>query len=311
MNEDGTPIEEQEEHQEAQANDSPGVLIDNNTGEETEPHPLQLSPVGEEAGEKKEAAEQDKSGDQEAEEGKDPAEPETPPETQTPEAPKVDTKPAPELTDPGEFTPKDYSFEVELADGTKFNIKSPEDVSQLPEDASFKSIQDHTAFINNYTQMVNGVAADKQQYEADKKTYEEQKAVADENEKFIQTVENSFSYLETKGKLPAVPAQYAEADWSDPEIAKQPGVKERVELVNYMAKENAQRESLGLPKMSPLEAHAEMQNKALEEAQTQRNQKQADLRKQRGAMISGQSAPAPGKTSSDMIVGSGRPLREL
>ena len=109
---------------------------------------------------------------------------------------------------------------------------------------------------------------------------------------------NSFSYLETKGKLPAVPAQYAEADWSDPEVAKQPGVKERVELVNYMAKENAQRESLGLPKMSPLEAHAELQNKALEEAQTQRTQKQADLRKKRGAMISGQSAPAPGKTRS-------------
>lgn len=309
MNEDGTPIEEQEQQP---VNDSPGVLIDNNTGEETEPHPLQLSPVGEEASEKAEAAEQGKQpGDQEAEEGKEPAEPETPPAGQAPEVPKVDTKPAPELTDPGEFQPKDYSFEVELADGTKFNIKSPEDVSQLPEDASFKSIQEHTQFINNYTRMVNGVETDKQQYEADKKSYEEQKAVADENEKFIQTVENSFSYLEGKGKLPAVPAQYAEADWSDPEVAKQPGVKERVELVNYMAKENAQRETLGLPKMSPLEAHAELQNKALEEAQTQRNQKQADLRKQRGAMISGQSAPAPGKTNGDMLVGSGRPLREL
>lgn len=299
MNEDGTPIEEQEQQV---VNDSPGVLIDNNTGEELESHPLQLSPVGE----TEKVGEEVEGDTQEViEEVKEV--PNVTPEPLAP-TPKVESQ---QLADPGDFTPKDYSFEVELADGTKFNIKSPEDVSQLPEDASFKSIQDHTAFINNYTQMVNGVAADKQQYETDKKTFEEQKAVADENEKFIQTIENSFSYLEGKGKLPAVPAQYAEANWADPEVAKQPGVKERVELVNYMAKENAERESLGLPRMSPLEAHAEIQNKALEEQQAQRTQKQADLRKERGAMVSGQSAPAPGKANSDMIVGSGRPLRDL
>lgn len=302
MNEDGTQIEGQEEQQ-VVVNDPPGVLIDNNTGEELESQPIHLSPVGEP--EKVEETEVEGDTQEVVEEVKE--DPKVPAEPVVP-APKTETQ---QLTDPGEFTPKDYSFEVELADGTKFNIKSPEDVSQLPEDASFKSIQDHTAFINNYTQMVNGLATDKQQYEAAKQTYEEQKAVAEENEKFIQTIENSFSYLEGKGKLPAVPAQYTDADWSDPEVAKQPGVKERVELVNYMAKENAQRESLGLPKMSPLEAHAELQNKALEEQQTQRTQQQAKLRKDRGAMVSGQSAPAPGKANSDMIVGSGRPLRDL
>lgn len=298
MNEDGTPIVEQPEAPAEQAGN--GLIIDNDTGEPSQPHPLAAGVDGAEEVETPEAPEEGE------------AETPTAPTTETPEAPVAPpVAPVPQITDPGEFQPQDYSFELTLADGTKHTITKPEDIDNLPEQPEFASIKDHTQFINNYSRMVNGIDADKRQWENDTKAWNETQESVKAQEEYFSQVDSSMKYLEQSGKLPAVPPQYVEADWSDPEVQKQPGVKERVEIIEYMAKENAKRDALGLPKMDVLSAHSEMRNKQYEEQQATQGKARADHRKKQGAMVTGASAPAPGKTNTDMIVGSGGSLSDL
>lgn len=297
MNEDGTPIVEQPEAPAEQAGS--GLIIDNDTGEPSQPHPLAAGVETEE--------ETPETPEATAEEVETPAA-----TVETPQAPATQPTPvAPAPTDPGEFQPQDYSFEVTLADGTKHTIAKPEDIDKLPEQPEFASIKDHTQFINSYSRMVNGIDTDKRQWESDTKAWTDTQESAKAQEEYFSQVDSSMKYLEQSGKLPAVPAQYAEADWSDPEVMKQPGVKERVEIIEYMAKENAKRDALGLPKMDVLSAHSEMRNKQYEDQQATQGKAKADHRKKQGAMVTGPSAPAPGKQNTDMIVGSGGSLGDL
>lgn len=294
MNEDGTPIVEQELNEQPQGS---GLIIDNDTGLPSQPHPLAGGVEDE----------------QEVEEVTEVTEtPEVKPAVEAPQMPQAPpVTPTPEVTDPGEFQPQDYSFDVTLADGTVVSITSPEDIDKLPEQPEFASIKDHTQFINSYSRMVNGIDADKRQWETNSKSWSDTQEAVKQQEEYFSTVDNSMKYLESNGKLPAVPAQYVEADWSDPEVQKQPGVKERVEIIEYMAKENATREAHGLPKMDVLSAHAELQSKRYEEHQAAKATAQNSHRKKQGAMVTGASAPAPGKSNTDMIVGSGGSLSDL
>lgn len=295
MNEDGTPIESTETPVEQP---NTGLIIDNDTGQPSEPHPLAEG-----------VASDDKEVEEPTEEVEAPAE--NVPETPVTQATQEEVISTPAVNDPGEFQPQDYSFELTLADGTKHTITKPEDIDNLPEQPEFASIKDHTQFINNYSRMVNGIDADKRQWESDTKAWSEAQEATKQQEEYFANVSNSMSYLEQSGKLPAVPAQYANADWSDPEVQKQPGVKERVEIIEHMAKENAKRESLGLPKMDVLAAHAELQNKHNESRLAEEKKSRSDHRKKQGGMVTGASAPAPSSKSSDMIVGSGGSLRDL
>jgi hypothetical protein len=101
-----------------------------------------------------------------------------------------------------------------------------------------------------------------------------------------------MDYLVAKGQLPAVSKELKDANWSDPEIAAQAGVKEQIALLSYMEKENRVRTKAGLaPMTSVLDAWNAMQ---LEEAKTgQANQakRAADARKAAGARVGG-SQPA-------------------
>lgn len=294
-----------------------GVLIDNNSGETTEPHPLAVG-VGSEdlndsdALDSGDQNEDNNVADEQAADGESEAGAAQPPvasDTQSTQTPQVQTT---LVEDPGDFKPNDYSFDVTLADGTTLKIEKPEDIKNIPKDADFGSPDKFFEVQAAYNRMVSGIDADKRQYEADKKTYDDQQASIQSAEDTIANWDKELNYLQTKGKLPAVPTQYANADWRDPEVAKQPGVKERVEIYNYMVEENKAREAAGLPPMkSMLEAFNQMQVNSYEQKATEQQQRQNETRRQRGAMVGGQSAPAPNKGNSDMIVGSGGSLRDL
>lgn len=316
-----------------QSSASHGVLIDNATGDVTEPHPLTLMSTGgsddqdgtNTGNQDEETVNDDGAGDgsdgssgtaSDSGDSQDSGDAAAPPVTQPNSQAQTPQAQTPRLEDPGEFAPnKDgrYSFDVTLADGTSFRIEKPEDIDKLPPTPEFASVQDHARFNAAYSKMITGLEADKRDWDKAKSDFDVQESSEQEITDYIAGIENGMLYLEKSGKLPALPPEYNDvAKWNDPEVAKQPGVKERLALVNFIAKENAARVPLGLPKVTALEAFAELRNQAYETQATQRTQKQNELRKQRGAMVTGASRPAPSARSTDgMIVGSGGSLSEL
>lgn len=293
-----------------------GVFIDNESGEFDEPTTLVKTEVVEEAdsgtiteddsqaseNENEEQNELDTSNDSGSQDSQ-----ETTEQPKTVEQPKQQEL----VNDPGEFKPGDYSFDITLADGTVIRVEKPEDIAKLPKDADFGEPAKFFEVQANYQRMLNGLDADKRQYEDNKKAFDEQQETIQQQEQRLTTYENELSYLESKGKLPAVPAQYANADWSDPEIAKQPGVKERLAVINYAFTENQARQAAGLPAMGMLEAYNEMRMKAFEAQREENSKKQNEVRKKRGAMVGGVTVAESSSTPSDMLVGSGGSLNDI
>jgi len=298
-----------------------GVLIDNNTGEEAKPTPINVAGIGDKGGddEEQEDVQADADGadqsDADNQDGTDDGNAETATQQLNDTATQqqqADDKQPEQVDDPGDFTPGDYAFDVTLADGTTVRIDKPEDIEKLPQDADFGTPKNFLEVQANYSKMVTGIEADKRTHEASKQAYDDQQAAHQEADATLATWVSELTYLETKGVLPKVAAEFETADWTDPEVAKQPGVKERVELFNFMGQETAARDKAGLPRIkSVLEAQGLMERDALKTQQVEHEQKQVDLRKKRGAMVAGQSAPAPNKGNSDMIVGSGGSLRDI
>ena len=217
------------------------------------------------------------------------------------------------VADPGdEFTPKgDYAFDVELADGTKIHVTKPEDIENLPADADFgtpANLMKAQAKLNIMTQ---GIESERREYEANKEKFEAQQNEAKEVEARAETMVAEMNYLETKGELPPVDAKYENADWSDPEVAKQPGVKERMDLLNYRAEENQMRRQLNLPPMSLLEAHLQMQTDQVAAKEAETKIKQGEQRKAKGAMVGSSNPTPPTNIPDDMIVGEGGSVRDL
>jgi len=289
-----------------QADSSPvGLMIDNNTGEPNVQPKEEANQDGEPGGAAN--ADDTANGAPNGESAKDGGQSVEPPaQVQTPE-------PAPQLVDPGEFTPNDYSFSVVLADGSTVSITKPEDIESLSADIEFAKPADLIKFNADYAKMVTGLEADRKAYEADKAKYDEGVAAQEQQEQFVSGIESGMSYLEASGDLPAVPAQYENADWSDPEVAKQPGVKERVAIIEYMASENARRDKAGVPRLtSVLDAHNAMQLKAMREEATVKANTAKAATKARGSMVGGESSSSQGGTNipDNMIVGPGGSIRD-
>ena len=224
------------------------------------------------------------------------------------------SEPAPQLVDPGEFIPNDYSFDVKLADGSTVKINTPEDIEALGADVEFASAADLIKTQANYSRMVAGIEADKKAYETEKSAYDTAQEQIQQQEQFISGIESGMGYLESSGALPPVPAQYENADWSDPEVAKQPGVKERVALIEYMATENAKRDRAGVPRLnSVLDAHNAMKLDALEKANTVKADAAKAATKARGAMVGGETSQSQGGSNvpDNMIVGTGGNIRDI
>ncbi len=296
----------QQDNQDNQDNNQPapketdgeivGGLVDNDNQEQ------ENNGSQEEGAEGAEGGEEDKGDDnQENEEDNQP----------TPPLPKEPVQERPKVDDPGEFKPKDYSFEVELADGKKFKVTKPEDIDDLPETPEFKTLKDHTAFISNYTRMVNGIERDKTEHETRKAEYEAYQASEEKIQQSVDNIVAEMNYLEAKGKLPKYDAKYDDADWSDPEVAKQPGVKERLDLLDYRDKENGLRFKSGLPPMSLMEAMAQMENEGYKQQADDKQKKQNDLRKKKGAMVGGSGGSQYNNVPTDIIIGEGGSIRDI
>lgn len=286
-----TPVD-QEENQ-------PGILIDNDAPEAP-------------------AATDDGTGDGDSEQqtGDETDGTSASPETPVDQPPAKDTAPAAvdkTVENPGdEFVPKtDYSFDITLADGSVVHIAKPEDIELLPENADFGSPANLMKAQAKLNVMTAGLEQERRQWEADKQTYEAQQVQAEQLQQRVTTMVNEINYLQGKGKLPPVDPKLENADWNDPEIRKQPGVKERMELLEYRAKENTERLKLGLSEMSVIEALTQMQNEKVEAATKARRNRDAEARKQRGGMVTGSAPSSIPSMPDDMIVGPGGSLRDL
>jgi len=292
------PVEEVAPVIQADTNVPVGLMIDNNTGEPNVQEEEKPADV--------------KADDAPSDDNASPA-PDAP-LSDTVEAPAQAPEPAPQLVDPGEFTPNDYSFSVVLADGSTVTITKPEDIESLSADIEFSKPADLIKFNADYARMVTGIEADKKAYDADKKDFDDNQESVAQQEKFISGIESGMGYLESNGSLPPVPKQYENADWTDPEVAKQPGVKERVAIIEYMATENAKRARAGVPPInSVLDAHNAMQLASLQQANTVKADAAKAATKARGAMVGGESSQSQGATNipDNMIVGAGGNIRDI
>lgn len=152
------------------------------------------------------------------------------------------SEPTPVITveDPGDYKPADYSFEVTLKDGKTIKVTTPEEAEKLADDPdNFETPKQLMDFINKQNKMARNLERDYEKWETQKKTFTEQLETETQRRETIDTFVGEFQYLVSKGKLPAVAKEYLDADWSDPKVAEQPGVKEQIAILSYMEKENA------------------------------------------------------------------------
>lgn len=207
------------------------------------------------------------------------------------------TEPTPVVTveDPGEYKAADYSFEAVLADGKTVKISTPEEAEKLSEDAdNFKTPKQLLDFITKTTTMKNRLDKDHDKWKEQKDTFESQSAEEQARQDTVNTVANEITYLVGKGKLPKVAPEYANANWNDPEVAKQSGVKEQVALLNYMTKENAIRAKAGIKPFGPVDALTAMQSDEKEQTRIQVAKDAGEARKAAGAKVAGVSPTQTG-----------------
>lgn len=237
------------------------------------------------------------------------------------DAPRPDPKPheLPQLPDdPGEFTPQDRSFEVTVFDEEGKNpkvrkIASVDDWEALLEtEPNLGSTLQAERAMRKASKMESGLEQDKKDYDDTKKTYD----TALEAEQARVDTMNSWSaevaYLESKGLLPPVAKELQDSDWTTPENSKQPGIKERSELMDYMYSENDSRVKAGLkPMTSLLDAFNAMQNdKGRQQAETDRK-RQGEERKAAGSRVASSSAAPVSGAPKGISVGRGGSLRDL
>ena len=215
------------------------------------------------------------------------------------------SEPVPVITvqDPGEYKPADYSFEVTLKDGKTVKVTTPEEAEKLADDPdNFETPKQLMDFINKQNKMQRNLDRDYEKWEAQKKTFTEQLETETQRRETIDTFVGEFQYLEGKGKIPKVAKEYRDADWSDPEVAKQPGVKEQIAILRYMEKENADRAKAKVKPLTSIidaynawkedEGEQERANKAKEEEEAKKAA--AEARKAASGRVAGVSPAAQG-----------------
>ena len=228
-------------------------------------------------------------------------------EEEEPEEIKEVTDPEPVVTveDPGDFVPKDYSFDIKVGD-KNITVTSVEQAEKIAEDnAEDLDAKSLLKLIKESNKMALAIERDEKEHDEKKTAFNDQKQnVAEQNER-IATIVKEFDYLIGKGKLPAIEDKYKNADWSDPEIAKQPGIKEQKELLTYMEKENGIRTKAGLnPMTSILEAYSAWQLDSDKKTQVETDKAAGEARKQAGARVSSTSQnPAASTAPSGIAVG--------
>lgn len=198
--------------------------------------------------------------------------------------------PAPVITvqDPGEYQPADYSFEIEIK-GKTHKVDSAESAADLAEEfADDLTAKQIVALMTKSANITYKQERDKEQWESRKKTFDDQTATAAERNAVVENIAGEFDYLVSKKLLPEVAKEYKDADWSDPEVAKQPGVKEQVALLKYMTKENELRAKAKVkPMTSIVDAYNAWKLETGKQEEVDANKKAGEARKAASSRVAG------------------------
>lgn len=212
--------------------------------------------------------------------------------------------------DPGEFKPSDQSFQVTVYDEEDKNprthtIKSPEDFEDLIEkEPNFGSASALLKANRLAAKMESTWEREKAEHQRSKDKYKTEKQAFDARERNISQNQAELNYLIDKGSLPAVAKKYANADWDDPEIAKQSGVKEQLALFKFMRKENAARVKAGLaPMTSVLDGFNAYEQDRTKQAKDDGKKKQAQARKQAGGRVASASPNPVSTVPKGLMIG--------
>lgn len=254
------------------------------------------------------------------------AETEEKPEPEKPETTEeTTTEPEPEdvvyLDDPGDFTPKDYSFDVVTYDeeGKKpktHKIKSVEDWDNLLEgDPNLGSGSALLKAQRLATKLETNTDRDQAEWQKTKDEYDKALADQNRNEAVTNTWANEIAYLEQNGSLPKVSEKFKNVPWAganaDKDALADENVKAQIELLDYMKKENGKRRKLGLSDLGPEAAFNARLRDMGEKKASEDKKKSGEARKEAGARIAG-STPNPVTIAPKGIaVGVGGSLRDL
>jgi len=216
------------------------------------------------------------------------------------------TEPEPILTvsDPGEFKPGDYSFSVTV-DGKTTKITSPEQAEEFADtNAEAFSAKDLIDFMRKANKMESGLENDKAKWESDVERYNSQSSAEKERQENISALASEIEYMISKGLLPTIAEEHKNANWSDPLVAKQPGVREQIELVNYMKKENDARVKAGVkPLSSMIDAFNAMKIEKGSKEATDVHERSARSRQAVGAKVSSVTPTDGAKYPKGIAVG--------
>lgn len=235
-----------------------------------------------------------------------------PPVVDVPTAPPVIAPPVTAVPDPGEFTPQDYSFEIAIK-GETIKVTTPEQADKLASDPeNFDTPAQLLQFMRKTQKMENGIEGDKATWEHSKTAFTEQQEAESQRQERINTISAELNYLTQRGDLPPIASEYQNADWADPLVAAQPGVREQLALLKYMGAENARRETAGLKsKVSAMDA---FNGWKIEEAkaQAEADKKNAgQQRRQASARVAGSSAAPVSNRPKGISVGRVGNLNDL
>jgi hypothetical protein len=215
------------------------------------------------------------------------------------QAPQAPTELVSSLEDPGEFQPGDYSFEVQVYDEDGKNPKAKKIASVDDWDALLETdpnLGSAAALLKAQrlaSKMEQAQEREQAEYNAKLKAYNDEQARVDQQVEQLGKWQKQFDYLTTRGDLPKIAAKYQDADWSDPEVAKQPGVKEQLAIIDFMKKENTARRKAGVDEItSILEAFSEYDRANLKRSNTEATKQAGEQRRAAGAKVAG-TTPAP------------------
>lgn len=203
------------------------------------------------------------------------------------------------VANPGAFNPTDYSFIVTNAEGKKTKISTPEEADVYLEDEdNFETTKQSIEFMRKVSRMENGLEKDKAEYDKQLADYRKADEELKARDTSIQNIESGINYLVEKKLLPAVDKSLSKADWNDPNVATNPGIKEQRALLNYMVKESETRVKAGLPPItSVIDAFNAMQLDNARNTRQSNKDKNAEERKTKGARIASTTStvttPAP------------------
>lgn len=253
-------------------------------------------------------------------------EPEAPGEgTPTDEPEEVEEVSAEDLVtvdDPGEYQPKDYSFQVTTYDsegknGRSVTVKSVEQWDELIDtlERSGGNLGSTTSVLRAEraaSRMERNLETDRVKWQSDKDAYDQQLEANNQRIESTNQMIAEMNYLVERGDLPRVAQGYINADWSDPEVAKQAGVKEQVEVLNYMRRENAARTRAGLkPMTSVIDAFNAFQLDQTRKGTVAARQRAGQSRREAGARVAASTPNTGIQAPKGISVGRGGNLRDL